>query len=280
MEKESFFFRNFVFSVFILLGKMLNDSNDPPSLIYIEDPYFTKLDNAATPSLDDDNNDEEHEHRLYHWSEETENYLRSLKIEDILNLSSDDEDERLQHRSNDSDNEGYADDDEVMKNVINNIDLINNYHYDCNQTINDLNDELQQVETEFLFNNQNLNNTANSRNNNKFNLINNNKRLTRLLNNLTTARLKIRIKNFLNKNSTGVDTAESKGKKSSTTLHDVKVTFIDFSKPYLAKISSNDNYKKFLNIGSGSGNSNNANNDQHQQQFYQQQQQGLIYFLL
>lgn len=33
-------------------------------------------------------------------------------------------------------------------------------------------------------------------------------------------------------------------------IRDVKVTFIDFSKPYLAKISSNDNYKNFLNIGS------------------------------
>lgn len=33
-------------------------------------------------------------------------------------------------------------------------------------------------------------------------------------------------------------------------MRDVKVTFIDFSKPYLAKISSNDNYKHFLNIGS------------------------------
>ncbi|KAL9913832.1 tumor protein D52 isoform X4 [Glossina fuscipes] len=34
------------------------------------------------------------------------------------------------------------------------------------------------------------------------------------------------------------------------TMRDVKVTFIDFSKPYLAKISSNENYKRFLNIGS------------------------------
>lgn len=31
-------------------------------------------------------------------------------------------------------------------------------------------------------------------------------------------------------------------------MRDVKVTFIDFSKPYLAKISSSDNYKQFLNI--------------------------------
>ncbi|XP_036670085.1 uncharacterized protein [Drosophila suzukii] len=32
-------------------------------------------------------------------------------------------------------------------------------------------------------------------------------------------------------------------------MRDVKVTFIDFSKPYLAKISNSDNYKRFLNIG-------------------------------
>ncbi|XP_015040213.2 tumor protein D52 isoform X6 [Drosophila pseudoobscura] len=33
------------------------------------------------------------------------------------------------------------------------------------------------------------------------------------------------------------------------TMRDVKVTFIDFSKPYLAKISNSDNYKRFLSIG-------------------------------
>ncbi|XP_075165986.1 uncharacterized protein LOC142238263 isoform X4 [Haematobia irritans] len=33
-------------------------------------------------------------------------------------------------------------------------------------------------------------------------------------------------------------------------MRDVKVTFVDFSKPYIAKISSSENYKKFLNIGS------------------------------
>lgn len=31
-------------------------------------------------------------------------------------------------------------------------------------------------------------------------------------------------------------------------LRDVRVTFIDFSKPYLAKVSSGDNYKQFLHI--------------------------------
>lgn len=35
------------------------------------------------------------------------------------------------------------------------------------------------------------------------------------------------------------------------TMRDVKVTFIDFSKPYLAKISNSDNYKRFLTIGHG-----------------------------
>lgn len=35
---------------------------------------------------------------------------------------------------------------------------------------------------------------------------------------------------------------------SKKALREVKVTFIDLSKPYLAKISSNDNYKKFLNM--------------------------------
>ncbi|EDW01861.1 GH21673 [Drosophila grimshawi] len=32
------------------------------------------------------------------------------------------------------------------------------------------------------------------------------------------------------------------------TMRDIKVTFIDFSKPYLAKISNSDNYKRFLTI--------------------------------
>lgn len=36
-------------------------------------------------------------------------------------------------------------------------------------------------------------------------------------------------------------------------LRDVRVTFIDFSKPYLAKVSSGDNYKQFLHIGHSTG---------------------------
>ncbi|KAH8372021.1 hypothetical protein KR093_009741 [Drosophila rubida] len=40
------------------------------------------------------------------------------------------------------------------------------------------------------------------------------------------------------------------------TMRDVKVTFIDFSKPYLAKISNSDNYKRFLTIGHGAKDNN------------------------
>lgn len=36
-------------------------------------------------------------------------------------------------------------------------------------------------------------------------------------------------------------------------MRDVRVTFIDLSKPYLAKISSSDNYKSFLSIGGNAG---------------------------
>ena len=36
-------------------------------------------------------------------------------------------------------------------------------------------------------------------------------------------------------------------------MRDVRVTFVDFSKPYLAKISSGDNYKTFLHIGNHGG---------------------------
>nr|XP_032291953.1 uncharacterized protein LOC6625078 isoform X5 [Drosophila virilis] len=42
------------------------------------------------------------------------------------------------------------------------------------------------------------------------------------------------------------------------TMRDVKVTFIDFSKPYLAKISNSDNYKRFLTIGQAGGAKDNS----------------------
>ncbi|XP_059615420.1 tumor protein D52 isoform X3 [Phlebotomus argentipes] len=124
--------------------------DDPPSLEYIEDPYFPRLANGATPSLDEVT---EFDHRSLfgdedtcEWSRETELYLRSLTLDQLL---------------------GVPD------------------------------DELQTVEAEFV---------PASR-----------ARRIRLL--------------------------------TKRKLRDVKVTFIDFSKPYLARISSNENYKKFLHFG-------------------------------
>lgn len=138
--------------------------DDHPSLEYIEDPYYPKLEYGATPSLDEIT---EFDHRSYDsdvtgtdgcdWSDETEYYLRSLTLEQILGPS-----------------------DEL------DLDPL----------------ELQTVETEF----QPITNTTNRS---------------------KTLRLRL----FTRK-----------------AMRDVKVTFIDFSKPYLARISSNDNYKKFLNM--------------------------------
>lgn len=42
-------------------------------------------------------------------------------------------------------------------------------------------------------------------------------------------------------------------------MRDVRVTFVDFSKLYLAKISSRDNYKTFLNISNHTGDFNQQN---------------------
>lgn len=55
-----------------------------------------------------------------------------------------------------------------------------------------------------------------------------------------------RLKNYLRTNKLRFLTRKK--------MRDVRVTFVDFSKPYLAKISSGDNYKNFLNIGQHSGN--------------------------
>lgn len=165
-------------------------SIEPSSLEYIEDSYLPKIDLNMTPSLDeiceydygymksDDDEDELNgvydENGACHWSEETDMYLRSLTLDQILTVP-----------------DGLID-----------------------------STELQAVETEFspvdqsspLSNSSRLRNYLRSTNKLKF--------LTR--------------------------------KK----MRDVRVTFVDFSKPYLAKISSGDNYKNFLNIGNHGGDEN------------------------
>lgn len=160
------------------IRKMGDD--DPPSLEYIEDPYYPKTE-TMTPSLDDDEEVTEFDHRsLYdddcdetgicrEWSPETELYLRSLPLEQIFSIG---------------------------------------------DTTTDDTDDYQKAEAELSSIQPNCDSNGNG---------------------LLNSRRQIKILGKLfNRQS----------------IRDVKVTFIDFSKPYLAKISSNDNYKNFLNIGS------------------------------
>lgn len=152
-------------------------SIEPSSLEYIEDSYLPKLDNNGTPSLDEiteydyrfgeryDEIDDYDERDVCQWSEETDLYLRSLTIDQILDIP------------------------------------------------DDLTEEMQTVETEFS---------------------------PMMHSNGTQGQNKI--KNYLiSTNRLRFFTRKK--------MREVKVTFVDFSKPYLAKISSGDNYKKFLNIG-------------------------------
>lgn len=155
------------------MRKMGDD--DPPSLEYIEDPYYPKTE-TMTPSLDDEEVTEFDHRSLYddddgicrEWSPETELYLRSLPLDQIFSISDDHEDTS----------------------------------------------DYQKAEAELGSINPNCDSKGNG-----------------LLN--SSKQIKI-LGRLFNRQS----------------IRDVKVTFIDFSKPYLAKISSNDNYKNFLNIGS------------------------------
>lgn len=165
------------------IRKMGDD--DPPSLEYIEDPYYPKTE-TMTPSLDDDEEVTEFDHRsLYdddvddgvcrEWSPETELYLRSLPLEQIFSIS---------------------------------------------DVTTDDTDDYQKAEAELSSIRPNCDSNGNGGGGS---------------NGLLNSRRQIKILGKLfNRQS----------------IRDVKVTFIDFSKPYLAKISSNDNYKNFLNIGS------------------------------
>lgn len=158
-------------------------SIEPSSLEYIEDSYLPKFDpNVVTPSLDEipeyeflncddlDLSEVYDENGACHWSEETDAYLRSLTLDQILTIPED-----------------------LM--------------------------ELQPEETEF--------DTVDD--------ISPSQSLSRA----------DRLKNFFRTNRLRFLTRKK--------MRDVRVTFVDFSKPYLAKISSPDNYKSFLNIGNRAG---------------------------
>jgi hypothetical protein len=163
-------------------------SIEPSSLEYIEDSYLPpSLD--VTPSLDDiceygydfmRSVDGDELQGVYdengaacHWSEETDLYLRSLTLDQILTVP-----------------------DDLMSDQ----------------------SEMQSVETEFTpFEESSL-----------------------IVSSKTS-----RLKHYLATNKLRFLTRKK--------IRDVKVTFFDFSKPYLAKISSGDNYKNLLNIGNYGG---------------------------
>ncbi|XP_065094677.1 tumor protein D52 isoform X2 [Ochlerotatus camptorhynchus] len=169
--------------------------DDLSSLEYIEDPYIPKLDNCITPSLDDiteynpdDLGDEQN------WPEETEFYLRSLTLDQILGVSSDEDiDPEL---------------------------------------------EMQTVETEFsplLHSETSMNGTTS--------------------NSSSESRTGVGVMRSILANKLLNGRTNKFNLFSKKRIRDVRVTFIDFSKPYLARISSGDNYKSFLNIGSAVDNS-------------------------
>lgn len=147
---------------------------EPSSLEYIEDSYVPNIELNATPSLDDlaaynycDDLDDLCENVT--WSKETDLFLRSLTLDQILTIP----------------------DDEL--------------------SVIDENIEMQSVEFSHVDNSHNTLCDTN--------------------------------RNFLEK---------TKNKWRLLTrrkMRDVRVTFVDLSKPYILKISSSDNYKKFLNIG-------------------------------
>lgn len=157
----------------------------PNSLDFIEDSYLPKIDATITPSLDDIHEETgDFSFQLGHsssdyytcdWTaDEAEMYLRSLTLDQILDVPND-----------------------------------INYHHNNHMMSSSMSvDELQTVETEFT-----------------------------PLKLAASDKLKAKLIRLFRRRS----------------LRDVRVTFIDFSKPYIAKVSSGDNYKRFLHIGHATG---------------------------
>lgn len=194
-----------------MLSLSTSGDEEHPSLEYIDDPYFPKLPQTATPSLDELNYDDrallfdDDENDSMEWSPEAEQYLRSMPLDQIFTIADD-----------------YNTNTSLLATT--NSDLLGD-------------DDLQKVEAELLGNSFNNNGRDNDNNSATANHCseprnNNGDRQSRKFNEF--------IRNLFVKKSMG--------------MRDVRVTFIDFSKPYLAKISSSDNYKQFLNIGNSPGN--------------------------
>lgn len=151
---------------------------EPSSLEYIEDSYVPKLEHNATPSLDDlceydecDDLDDIYNGENITWSKETDMFLRSLTLDQILQFKS----------------------------------------HDDELSVIDENIEMQSVEFSHI---ENVHQQQSSSS-----------------------------RNFL-------ESTKNKWRRlTRRKMRDIRVTFIDLSKPYMLKISSHDNYKKFLNFG-------------------------------
>ncbi|XP_052862073.1 uncharacterized protein LOC128268841 isoform X2 [Anopheles cruzii] len=184
------------------------EEDDLPSLEFIEDPYIPKLDpSCITPSLDDVTelddtslHDDEGliDQEEQQWSDETELYLRSLTLDEILGIPSKHED--IEHASNVELQTVEAEFSPVMVcNTLNSDSknrklrsTVNGQQVDCETNSGTAE---RGVEKTFLTS--------------KF-----------LLSRVTNRR----IQTLFNRRN----------------IRDVRVTFIDFSKPYLARISSDN----------------------------------------
>ncbi|KFB50298.1 hypothetical protein ZHAS_00018418 [Anopheles sinensis] len=209
--------------------------DDLPSLEYIEDPYIPKLDpNCITPSLDEVYDIDEDDGLIgheQHWPDETELYLRSLTLDQILGVPSDDDD----------------DEDEDVRPGPAEV-------------------ELQAVETEF---NPPLSSDEGDTGERHHGSTTEDDRRLRVGINFEPLRAAGQgqtdrgiptsggggvVRNILaSKLLGGATNRRIRALFNRRKIRDVRVTFIDFSKPYLARISSGDNYKSFLNIGSAAG---------------------------
>uniref|UniRef100_A0A182NNK8 Tumor protein D52 n=1 Tax=Anopheles dirus TaxID=7168 RepID=A0A182NNK8_9DIPT len=217
-----------------LTSKMRVGEEDLPSLEYIEDPYIPKLDpNCITPSLDEvydiDEDDGLLGHEEQHWCDETELYLRSLTLDQILGVPSDDEDidptseVELQTVETEFHPPLSSDEGETGQ------------PRDRIQTTSGK-DPGDRLGVGICFDPPSKDNRAGGNASPGGGNVVRNLLSSKLLLGGATNR---RIRALFNRRK----------------IRDVRVTFIDFSKPYLARISSGDNYKSFLNIGSAPDNS-------------------------
>ncbi|XP_049294720.1 uncharacterized protein LOC125769842 isoform X2 [Anopheles funestus] len=212
-----------------LPSKMRVGEDDLPSLEYIEDPYIPKLDpNCFTPSLDEvydiDEDDGLIGHEEQHWSDETERYLRSLTLDQILGVPSDDEDI-------DPTSEVELQTVETEFNPPLSSDEGDSSEHPSSK------DPGERLGVGICFEPAGKDETPPSplRSGSGGGVVRN----------ILTGRLLLG----------GATNRRIRALFNRRKIRDVRVTFIDFSKPYLARISSGDNYKSFLNIGSAPDNS-------------------------